>query len=142
MGIEKDRLDFHTMLLRKLSSKPVEYLPDNQQPRGIPTLVFGVNNSHLWTGLGKKHQRIEVGFMLQGPEAEARFQRLEEDSRQRDINAALDSPSWQQHTKTRFSIMQKRDCDPLDRSLWNDHTDWMILWLEKFAKTFRWELRA
>ena len=108
MGIEKDRLDFHTMLLRKLSSKPVEYLPEKQQPRGIPTLVFGVTNSHLWTGLGKKHQRIEVGLMLQGSEAEARFQRLEEEARQHDINAALDSPdmaralSLLNHAETRL----------------------------------------
>lgn len=140
MGIKEDRLDFHTFLLRKLRGNPVENLPDNKPPRGIPSLVFGVTNSHLWTGLGKKHHRIEVGFMLQGPKAEARFQRLEEEERKRDINAALESPIWREHS--RCSIMQKRDCDPLDRSLWNDNTDWMIFWLEKFAKTFRWELKA
>jgi hypothetical protein len=140
MGIETEQLDFHKLLLRKLNSNPVEHLPGNKPARGIPALVFGVSNSHLWTGLGKTHQRIAVGFMLQGPEAEARFQRLEEKERQRDINAALGSPIWRE--RSRCSIMQKRDCDPFDRTLWDDHMDWMILWLEKFAKTFRWELRA
>ena len=140
MGIEEDRKEFHKLLLRKLRSKPVANLPDNQQPRGIPALVFGVTNSHLWTGLGKKHQRIEVGFMLQGPVAEARFKRVEEKERKSDINAALGSPIWREHS--RCSIMQKLNCDPFDRSLWDDYTGWMLLWLEKFAKTFRWELKA
>jgi hypothetical protein len=138
MEIDKDRMDFHNFLLSKLRNNPVDHLPQNQSVRAIPTLVFGKTNAHLWTGLGKKHQRIEVGLMLQGPKAEDIFLRLEQ--RKQKIDIELRSPVWRE--RSRCSIMQKRGCDPFDRSLWNDHTDWMILWLGKFVNVFRWELRA
>ena len=138
--IQEMRFEYWCDLLRLLQQAESRVLTYKRSPFSSTkkaTITFGLGRSgaHLWAGLSKKHQRVEVGFMLDGDSAEDNFRKIFRDKQ--DIEQHLGRLDYAVGTKVRFPVMIAKSTEPFCRLNWHQNQSWMVDNLERFFDVFK-----
>lgn len=135
--------EYWRTLRELLAERKSSLKPQKAHPQHWLTVSIGRANFNLAATVNTNESRVAVELYMSGPDAKKHFKQLEADKAEieKEIGCPLDWRELPARDASRI-VLYRTNSSIKDRSLWQEHLQWLADNLERFNLVFRSRIQA